>query len=286
MSGPRALDDSCPLGQIAYSGFADVPAGSTHASAVDCVVHWQITNGRTAGSYDPLTPVTRAQMASFIARLIDQASGYLPGAGGYDYFNDDNGTIHELNINRLAAAGIVGGKSPSTYDPSGYVTRAQMAAFLTRAYDYRAMQHGANELYARDDFFADDETSPLQDEINKAATAGFTGGYDDGTYRPGGQVRRDQMASFLARVLDLAVEQGMTSLPPAPAPAPAPEPAPEPDPGPVGPSNPGDSVNCGDFATWREAQDWFETYYADYGDVARLDGDNDMVACESRPGAP
>jgi beta-lactamase superfamily II metal-dependent hydrolase len=287
-TGPRALDGSCPAGQIAYSGFADVPAGSTHAAAVDCVVHWQITNGRTAGSYDPLTPVTRAQMASFIARLVDRASGYLPDVGGYDYFNDDNGSVHERNINRLAAAGVVGGKAPFTYDPNGRVTRAQMAAFLTRAYDYRATQHGAETLWYDADYFPDDETSPLQKEINKAAHAGFTSGYGDGTYRPGGDVRRDQMASFLARVLDLVVEEGMTTVPaaPTPEPAPVPVPVPQPAPGPSQPADPGDTKNCGDFDTWRQAQDWFESYYPYYGDVAGLDGNNDMVACEGLPGAP
>ncbi len=62
---------------------------------------------------------------------------------------------------------------------------------------------------------------------------------------------------------------------------PAPPPPPPPPPG-----NPGNTKNCGDFATWREAQDWFEKYYALYGDVARLDGDNDLIACETLPGAP
>ena len=52
------------------------------------------------------------------------------------------------------------------------------------------------------------------------------------------------------------------------------------------PANPGDTKNCTDFATWRDAQDWFEFYFPHYGDVARLDGNGDGVACESLPGAP
>lgn len=66
--------------------------------------------------------------------------------------------------------------------------------------------------------------------------------------------------------------------------APPPPPPPPPPSGP--PPNPGDSKNCSDFATWRAAQDWFEYYYPYYGDVARLDADNDRIACESLPGAP
>ena len=57
-------------------------------------------------------------------------------------------------------------------------------------------------------------------------------------------------------------------------------------PAPQRPGNPGDAVNCGDFATWRAAQDWFDTYYPSYGDVARLDDDGDRIACESLPGHP
>lgn len=61
-------------------------------------------------------------------------------------------------------------------------------------------------------------------------------------------------------------------------------PAPPPQPGP--PSNPGDSKNCSDFSTWSQAQAWFNKYYPYYGDIARLDADNDRIACESLPGAP
>lgn len=52
------------------------------------------------------------------------------------------------------------------------------------------------------------------------------------------------------------------------------------------PANPGDTKNCSSFATWAEAQAWFNYYYPYYGDIARLDGNNDGVACESLPGAP
>ena len=52
------------------------------------------------------------------------------------------------------------------------------------------------------------------------------------------------------------------------------------------PSNPGDSKNCGDFNTYAEAKAWFDTYYPYYGDVAGLDGNNDLIPCQSLPGAP
>jgi putative cell wall-binding protein len=62
--------------------------------------------------------------------------------------------------------------------------------------------------------------------------------------------------------------------------------APPPPPPPTPPANPGNTKNCGDFATWSQAQSWFWYYYPYYGDVALLDGDEDLIACESLPGAP
>jgi len=48
--------------------------------------------------------------------------------------------------------------------------------------------------------------------------------------------------------------------------------------------DPGDIKNCSDFATYGEAKEWFDSYFEAFGDVARLDGDNDGEPCESLPG--
>ncbi len=52
------------------------------------------------------------------------------------------------------------------------------------------------------------------------------------------------------------------------------------------PSNPGDTRNCTDFTTYAAAKEWFDRYYPHYGDVAKLDFDNDGIPCETLPGAP
>ena len=44
--------------------------------------------------------------------------------------------------------------------------------------------------------------------------------------------------------------------------------------------------NCGDFANWAEAKQFYDTYYPYYGDVAHLDGDGDGIPCESLSGSP
>ena len=52
------------------------------------------------------------------------------------------------------------------------------------------------------------------------------------------------------------------------------------------PADPGNSMNCSDFATYAEAKAWFDAYFPDYGDVALLDNDDDGEPCESLPGGP
>ena len=86
-----------------------------------------ITTGCAPSKYCPNDDVSRGQMASFLARAFE-----LP-ATSTDYFTDDNGTTHEGNINRVAAAGITSGCTATTYCPKADVTRGQMAAFLRRA---------------------------------------------------------------------------------------------------------------------------------------------------------
>jgi hypothetical protein len=70
-------------------------------------------------------------MAAFIVR----AKGYTEG-GGDDLFDDDEGSIFEDDIDRLATAGVTLGCNPpdnTRYCATDAVTRAEMATFLTRA---------------------------------------------------------------------------------------------------------------------------------------------------------
>jgi hypothetical protein len=52
------------------------------------------------------------------------------------------------------------------------------------------------------------------------------------------------------------------------------------------PANPGDTVSCDHFTKWYMAQEWFDTYYPYYGDIAHLDPDGDLISCENVYGAP
>jgi hypothetical protein len=145
-----------------------------------------ITGGCSATKFCPKANVTREQMASFLARALK-----LP-ATTTDFFGDDNSSIHEGDINRLAAAGVTGGCDTGRFCPKSNVTREQMASFLARAFKLPGTTA---------DFFADDETSIHESSINRLAASGITGGCGTGRYCPRANVTREQMAAFLHRAM-------------------------------------------------------------------------------------
>jgi|FLYL01.1.fsa_nt_gi hypothetical protein len=104
--------------------------GTTFENDINRLAEAGITKGCATGRFCADQPVTREQMAAFLVRAF-----HLP-AGTKNRFTDDDGSIFEGDIDRLASAGITKGCNPPTNDrfcPKDPVTRAQMASFLVRA---------------------------------------------------------------------------------------------------------------------------------------------------------
>ena len=72
--------------------------------------------------------MTRAQMASMFTRAFKLKLGV-----DIDRFIDDNGSIHEQDINCIAEAGITRGCEKDMFCPEGLMLREQLAAFFHRA---------------------------------------------------------------------------------------------------------------------------------------------------------
>jgi len=160
-------------------------------------IEWLATEGITLGCNPPdntrFCPddiITRGQMAAFLSRAVD-----LAAASG-DTFVDDDESVFETHIERIAAAGITRGCNPPVNDrycPHEVITRGQMAAFLSRAL-------GLND--SSGDTFTDDNGSVFESHIERIAAAGITRGCnppENDRFCPGDLVTRGQMAAFLAR---------------------------------------------------------------------------------------
>ncbi len=102
----------------------------------------------------------------------------------------------------IAADGVTLGCNPpdnNLFCPLEDVRRGQMAAFLRR---------GLNLPESDQDFFTDDTGSVFEEDINAIAAVGITQGCTTTEFCPNDPVRRDQMASFLARALGLTEGAG------------------------------------------------------------------------------
>jgi hypothetical protein len=163
--------------------FTDIDA-SPFRDDIEWIYNEGITKGCAATLYCPEGSVLRDQMASFLVRAL----GVPPT--GTDFFDDDESSIHEGDINALAARGITFGCGTRQYCPKDPVRRDQMASFLRRAFGLP----GSNT-----DFFDDDAGSIHEGDINALAQSGITTGCGFQVFCPGNVVTREQMAAFLHR---------------------------------------------------------------------------------------
>src|SRR5690606_18656038 len=142
----------------------------------------------------PEDPVTRGQMAAFLNRALDLA------ATSDDFFVDDEDSVFEDDIDRLAAADITRGCNPpqnDRYCVTDTLSRAQMASFLIRAFDF---SEGVGS-----DLFVDDDGNVHEESIDILGTVGVTRGCNPPTndlFCPDQDITRGQMAAFLFRAFE------------------------------------------------------------------------------------
>lgn len=197
----RSTADACRPTIAPRGYFFDVGLDGAHAGDVDCLWWWGIAAGDMDGNFLPAQPIRRDEAATFLARLVVDTGGTLP-ATAPDAFSDDQGDVHESNIDALAAAGIVSGDPAGIFRPSGSVSRGQMASWVVKTYGYRS----GRSLPVAGGYFPDISTSAFAQDIDAAAAAGLVVGYPDGAFRPDAAMTRAQVASVLARVLGLLVD--------------------------------------------------------------------------------
>ena len=108
--------------------FADLDPSHPHYGAVRAIDDEAITLGTKGGAaFGPHRSLTRAEMASFLARALE-LDGQQHG------FTDVGDSSHAEAIGALAAEGITEGTGDgSTFEPHRSLTRAEMASFLARA---------------------------------------------------------------------------------------------------------------------------------------------------------
>ncbi len=184
--------------------FADA-LGTVHGDAITCLSWYGIAQG----TYGAGRAVTRAQLATFLVRVLDEADIELP-ASPDDAFSDDDGNAHEQNLNALAALAVFTGAGDGTVSPDEPVSRDQMASLLVRIVELIDDEQIADTL---EDYFDDDHDSVHNDAIHALAGLGLAAGKAPGVFDPTSDVLREQMATFLIRLVDRLVAEGDVPVP-------------------------------------------------------------------------
>jgi hypothetical protein len=160
------------IGWVGDSGNAT--EGVTH-------LHWEIIypNGMW---HDP-TP--------YVDRAVRLDGPLLTNWGGQ--FWDDEGSVHEANIDIMYNEGITRGCNPPDNDkfcPTREVTRGEMAAFLRRLLELPDVGT---------DYYGDDSESIFEGDINALSEEGIGFGCSATDYCPDAPLRREEMAELLVR---------------------------------------------------------------------------------------
>ncbi|MFE1243009.1 S-layer homology domain-containing protein [Fictibacillus sp. NPDC058756] len=93
----------------------------------------KVTDRKWGITYLYLNPdktITRAEFVAMIVRALE-----LETTKQGIKFTDTTGHWAQNDINTASALGVVSGKTSTTFDPNGKITRAEIASILYRAYD-------------------------------------------------------------------------------------------------------------------------------------------------------
>ena len=130
------------------ASFTDVAVGSLMYRYVETLLHSGTTAGCATSTYCPVSQVTRAQMAMFVARAmnggVDAAvpvSGTVPSKGPYNCISGGTSLFSDVapeaqycrHVHYIASQGVTLGCTTTTYCPTSIVARSQMAMFISRA---------------------------------------------------------------------------------------------------------------------------------------------------------
>lgn len=178
--------------------FADTE-GYWAADYVDFLYDAGVTGGYSDGTFRPNQNITRAQFAVMLYRFLglregDYASVVLPFADA-----DQIGAYAVPAIKALYTEGIITGSTGKDgrqyFNPNASLTRAQASAMIGRTQE---------KGYASAPLsFTDSAAIPAYaaEYIQAMAAQGILGGYSDGTFRPGSNITRGQMAKILYHLM-------------------------------------------------------------------------------------
>lgn len=133
------------LSGVSYElNFPDLAKDHQAYNAIMALADEKVINGFDNGQFRPESPVTRGQAAAIINRVLK-----LDGSGVTNFPDVSPNLSFAKDIAAIKKAGIIQGFTNGTFQPSSYMTRAEMALIVDRAFELKGNSaHIASVVYS------------------------------------------------------------------------------------------------------------------------------------------
>ena len=179
-------------------GFVNTYTENTYKTAtLNKTDHFAFLKGYPGGGFAPGKNMSRAEVTTMFARLLTEqmeANKSYPAS-----FSDVTSAHWAANyIGYMEQFGIVRGYSDGTFRPNAPITRAEFAAICCR---FEKLTSGTVT-------FSDVPASHwAAKSVTYAATRGWVTGYADGTFKPGNNITRAEVAAVTCRLLERSADE-------------------------------------------------------------------------------
>ena len=166
--------------------------------------------GYPDGTFKPNASVTRAQMATMLARFL--TNGKIPTAQAT--FEDTEKNTSKDAIEFVKQAGLFNGTTQTKFDPNGTITRAQMAGVIARWVDTVCAQDDTKtycQTAKRGKVFSDVAASHwAASSIERVSALGIMTGNSATTFNPNGALTRAQAVKVLNQLFERPAVENIT----------------------------------------------------------------------------
>ena len=141
---PNATLDRATLATVLYreagesaakgtASFTDIAEGQWYTDAVNWAAEQGVVNGYPDGTFRPEAPITRQEMATMLYRYWKLRGGRYTAKDDVLAGYQDRGEVADWALEAMrwtVQSGIIVGMTPTTLNPAGGATRAQVALVL------------------------------------------------------------------------------------------------------------------------------------------------------------
>lgn len=177
--------------------FTDVSRTAWYYGGVVYAYQNQLMSGVSSTKFSPNSAADRAMLVT----ILHRTAGKPAADGGASFADVPKGKYYSDAVAWAAGAGIVTGSGSGNFNPTGKLTREQLAVIL-----YRYAQYEGRDVSRRADLGAYKDgakvSSWAKDAMSWAVAEGLITGSNQKNLGPGGSANRAQLATILMRLLE------------------------------------------------------------------------------------